>query len=345
MYLSASAGDNYHLWRQRFPDGKPEQLTAGPTEEEGIAVAADGHSLITAVGLRQRSIWLHDTSGDRQVSLEGYAFSPRLSTTDQKVYYRITKGYGGFGTPSEVWASDLASATNQAVLPGFRVIHFDVSRDGQLLVCALDAENKPRMWLAKPDRRSPPRQIGGIEAEQALFGPNGIIFFLATEGAHHYLFQVKEDGSRLQKISSQPVAGEIHSVSPDGQWVSGWGPIPGREGASFDIAYPTAGGSPVGICSPPCYSQWSPDGKYLYISVAKGFMTGFARGRTFALPTRSGTMFPNMPAGGFRSEAEMASARGVRVIEAADFHAGPGPEVYVFSRENIQRNLYRIPIP
>ena len=54
MYLNSSAGGAFHLWRQRFPDGKPEQITSGPTEEEGIAMAPDGRSLITAVGLKRK---------------------------------------------------------------------------------------------------------------------------------------------------------------------------------------------------------------------------------------------------------------------------------------------------
>jgi hypothetical protein len=35
----------------------------------------------------------------------------------------------------------------------------------------------------------------------------------------------------------------------------------------------------------------------------------------------------------------------VRIIEAADVAPGPRPEVYAYSRETVQRNLYRIPLP
>jgi hypothetical protein len=42
-----------HLWRQRFPDGSPEQITFGPTEEEGVAVEKTGRSLITSAGLHE----------------------------------------------------------------------------------------------------------------------------------------------------------------------------------------------------------------------------------------------------------------------------------------------------
>ncbi|HSU66903.1 MAG TPA: protein kinase [Tepidisphaeraceae bacterium] len=59
MYFSSNAGGSFHTWRQRSPDEKPEQITSGPTEEEGIAVAPDGRSILTAVGAKQSSIWLH----------------------------------------------------------------------------------------------------------------------------------------------------------------------------------------------------------------------------------------------------------------------------------------------
>src|SRR5205823_5531937 len=65
MYFSVEADGASHLWRQRFPDGDPEQMTHGPTEEAGLAVAADGRSLITSVGMRQSALWIHDDRGDR----------------------------------------------------------------------------------------------------------------------------------------------------------------------------------------------------------------------------------------------------------------------------------------
>ena len=38
MSFGAVVGGRSHLWRQRFPDGAPEQITFGPLEEEGIAL-------------------------------------------------------------------------------------------------------------------------------------------------------------------------------------------------------------------------------------------------------------------------------------------------------------------
>src|SRR5258708_3718176 len=80
MYFAAHVGTGFHIWRQHFPDGQSEQLTSGPNEEEGIAVALDGRSLITSLGGKESSVWVHDAAGDRQISTEGYADLPGLGT-------------------------------------------------------------------------------------------------------------------------------------------------------------------------------------------------------------------------------------------------------------------------
>jgi dipeptidyl aminopeptidase/acylaminoacyl peptidase len=107
IYLSLHTGTNFHIWRQRFPDGEAKQITSGPTEEEGMAFAPEGRSLITAVGLRQRSVYVHDSHGDRQISLEGYAYMPSMSTDGKKIYYRILKsGTSPFLGASELWVRE-----------------------------------------------------------------------------------------------------------------------------------------------------------------------------------------------------------------------------------------------
>jgi serine/threonine protein kinase/WD40 repeat protein len=343
MYLNVNTGDSFHIWRQRFPNGKPEQFTFGPTNEEGIAIAPDGRSVITSVGLRERPIWFHDASGDHQLSVEGYAFWPRFYVAARKVCYRISSSAATVRQQSEVWCGDLDSGVNEPLLRGWHAISHDISANGELLVSALDAEGKPRLWLTTLDRRSPPRQIPNVEGDWALFSPNGDVLFLASEGNAKFIFRIREDGTGLRKVSAEPV-GEIHSVSPDGAWVAGLGPDPGGEASIFGFAYPTGGGAPVGICNPPCRVRWSPDGKFLYVSVSTGFMNLLGTGRTYLLPTQQRTLLPELPAGGFRSEAQLAAVRGVRVIETADIDPGPTPDVYTFSRETVQRNLYRVPL-
>jgi len=50
-----------------FPDGESEQITFGPAEEKGLAIAPDGRSLITSVGLRKSSVWIRDSKGERAI--------------------------------------------------------------------------------------------------------------------------------------------------------------------------------------------------------------------------------------------------------------------------------------
>jgi dipeptidyl aminopeptidase/acylaminoacyl peptidase len=94
MYFGATMAGKRHLWRQRFPDGQPEQITAGPEEEDGVAVAPDGRSLITSVFTRQSEVWMHESQGDRVVSTEGYppalgeCYRPlSLSLDGKRLYY------------------------------------------------------------------------------------------------------------------------------------------------------------------------------------------------------------------------------------------------------------------
>jgi serine/threonine protein kinase/Tol biopolymer transport system component len=117
MYFSANSTGAYHLWRQRFPDGPPEQLTYGPTEEEGIAPDPDGRSVLTSLGTRHQSIWIRDERGEREVSREGYAFVPAIPNggTSQplpgdgrSVFYLVRQGavrFSGVGERAgELWS-------------------------------------------------------------------------------------------------------------------------------------------------------------------------------------------------------------------------------------------------
>jgi hypothetical protein len=67
-------------------------------------------------------------------------------------------------------------------------------------------------------------------------------------------------------------------------------------------------------------------------------------GRTYALPVPRGQPLPKMPPNGFASAADIAAVPGTLLIDASDPAPGPTPDVYAFSRETVQRNLYRIPL-
>jgi Tol biopolymer transport system component len=126
------------LWRQRFPSRAPEQITFGATEEEGLAVAPDGKSLITSIGTEQSAVWIHDAAGDRPLHSEGYApitnrtglfgSRPTFSPDGRRLYYLRRE------TPEakiELWRADLASGSNEKVMPSFSILEYEVSSDGR----------------------------------------------------------------------------------------------------------------------------------------------------------------------------------------------------------------------
>ncbi len=343
MYFTADAGDGYHVWRQRYPDGEAEQFTFGPTEEEGLAFDPDGASLITAVGLRQRAIRVRSGGGDQQISLEGYCMRPRFLDGGRKVCYEVAPSAAAvFSSGTEVWVADLVSGRNEPLLPGFRVLYKAVSADGRIAVVARGEDGKNRIWLGRLDRRSPPRALPRGEAHMVEFGPDGQLLATLSEGNQQFLFWIDEDGSGLRKVHRMPI-GELHRPSPDGRWISVLAPHPTGETGFGEYAIPTDGSTPVPICHVPCYAKWAPDGRFLYVSFPSGYMSWGAGGRTYILPTDPETRLPSLPPGGLGSEAE-AAALAVGVLEMADVDPGSTLDVYVYSKEEVQRNLYRIPL-
>jgi serine/threonine protein kinase/Tol biopolymer transport system component len=341
VYLTSKAGGLYHIWRQRFPDGQPQQFTSGLTEEEGIAMAPDGRSFVTAVALQSASVWIHDARGERQISLlEGNAAYARFTPDGKRLCYRIVKAVPRFGTnrdPGELWAADLESGHSEPLAPGFQLLNYDISADSKQIVMETeDSEGKPRLWLAPFDRRSPPRQIPNVEGRQAKFGPGGEIFFRRSEGSSAFLYRIDQDGLGLRKAVEQPVL-SLSNVSPDGRWIEAWAPLPGNRPSAVQM-FPLGGGTPVVIGSN-TFLQWSSSGDSLWIALG-----AVPDGKTYIVPLPPGKILPPISPEGFRSEPEISRLPGAHKIDAT---GAPGPtrDVYAFYRVTIQRNLYRIPIP
>jgi serine/threonine protein kinase len=343
IYLSLHGKDNFHIWRQGFPSGQLEQITSGPAEEEGIALAPDGRSLITSIGSRQRTVSLHQANEDHRISLEGYAYRPTLSPDGKKLYYRVLKG----GTSpalgaSELWVSDTTSGRNDPLLPGIAVTSYDLSPDGQQVVfSANDAGGSSRVWIASTDRSDVPRQIPNAEGDMPFFLRSGEVAFHEIEKGDNFAVRIRVDGTGKQKLLPSGVT-ELHGASPDGRFVIAWNH---NKGGAATKALPTAEGTPIPILEGSCFLRWQRDRKLLYLSVVTGMQAAGAYGRTFVIPVSPQKLFPPIPPGGFHSEWEIAKLPGVRVIEAADVFPGPTPGTYAFSRQTVQRNLYRVLLP
>ena len=339
MYFSSASGGTFHTWRQQFPDGQPEQVTSGPTEEEGLAMAPDGRSFITAVGLTQSSVWLHDGAGDRQVSLEGYAYAPKFTPDGKRLLYQVRKE-----AASELWVAELDSGRSEPLLPGFAVAvtgpgsygSYDVSPDGrQVVMASADKDGKSRLWLAPLDRRSPPRQIPNVEGEQPVFGATGEVFFRGVEGTSAFLYRVQEDGGQLRRALDMPVVG-LSGESPGRNWLA-----LGTGGVSI---FRVDGGAPLRtkIQASSTILSWSGDGKHLFVQ-GKGAAANLDK--AYVLRLSPGQMVPESIVQGLPSEQEILKLPGARVIPLRNVVPGPTAETYAFTRQSVQRNLYRIPIP
>ncbi len=349
MYFTADAGDGFHLWRQAYPDGVPEQLTSAITQEEGLAIAPDGRSLITSVGLRRRANFVRSTSGEeRQIPTEGYAFWPLFSADGQKLCYRVTRGAATGQAPAELWMMDVATGRSERLLPGQLVTAYDLSRDDRVVAAVREADGSGRIWLAWLDGREPARPIPNLIGDNPRFLDRDHITFRGQEGSTMFLFRAATDGTGLQRLAhSEGVTSVISSTSPDGRWLTAIGSLATTpRSVSFLMLYSATGSEAVPVLPHTAARiRWSADGRRMYVSIQAGEASGFAVGRTYAFPLEAGSVLPRIPKGGFRSVAELAKVSGVQVFSHGDFAAGPSPEIYAFSRETVTRNLYRIPLP
>jgi serine/threonine protein kinase len=349
MYFTSGASGAFHIWRRRFPDGSLEQVTSGPTEEEGIAIAADGHSFVTAVGSRQSSIWVHRENTTRQISLEGFSFDPEIAPDGKKLCYRILKGALPSSDPSELRIVDLESGRNEPLLQGLAIAGiprhtYDISPDSRQLVVTIKRDGKKRLWLVPFDRQLRPSEIPNAVGDHPLFGSDGEIFFRGFYGNETFAYRIRQDGTALRKVSDQPAVG-LMGISPDGRWLVA--KLPGKDGSHLaalpvNQRSPTRliGGGKIGLVDTEV--RWSRDSKSIFIRVPSS-EEDWEPGRTYVLPLSRGKIWPDIPANGFLSEDDVAKAAGAVLIDEFD-SAGPTPEMYAFARMTVQRNLFRIPI-
>ncbi|HZQ55926.1 MAG TPA: winged helix-turn-helix domain-containing protein [Bryobacteraceae bacterium] len=361
MYFAASVDGNSHLWRQHFPAGKLDQITFGPTQESGIAMAPDGKSLITSIGTQQSALWIHDFRGDRPLSSEGYLASafdrhvasedgffsyPSFSSNGKHLYYLLRRQSPG--SASELWRMDIDSGESALVLPGFSIREYDISSDEREVVFRTQPSGeRSQLWLARLDRSSAPRWLAGSEEAAApRFGPHGEVLFRWRNGETNYLARMNRDGSARAKVIAYPIT-TLENISPDRRWVITI-TRPDYEADNSpalipEVAVPVLGGSPRRVCPGPCAVAWSPDQKWFYVGVVPASRTD--PGKTIVLPIPPGQSLPNLPAAGIGSLEEGLAVPGARIIEQPEVFPGTGFGTYVYVKTTVHRNLFRIPLP
>jgi eukaryotic-like serine/threonine-protein kinase len=342
MYFNAEVDGSFHLWRQRATEGTPEQITYGPTEEEGLAVAPDGKSLVTSVGVHRSAIWIHDASGDRLLSAEGFTFAPHLSRDGKRLYYLARQTSA---SSTDLWTRDLMSGVTERLLPGISIADFDISPDETEVAFTMrPAGGESQVWLASLDRRSAPRRVlNGVD--RVSFGAGGALLVRALGERSNTLERVEKDGSGRKRIGDFALLNKM-GTSPDGEWILVFLAAGGKPDSASTAAIPLHGGPPVQICSQSCVSGWSPDGRFFYVTVQGGTGTfpSAGPGRTLAIPVPAGRRLPELPASGVPLDSDWPGPPGTVVIGWANIVLGLDPSTYVFTKSELQRNLFRIPL-
>jgi Tol biopolymer transport system component len=353
MYFTVNTGNvGSHIWRQRFPDGMPQQLTpAAVSEEEGLVVMPDGKSLITAAGTEESQIWLHDDNfGDKQITSEGYSSLPAFSPDGSRAYY-LRRGGGRHGQFSgELWESDVETGSTQPLFPGLLVTHFALSTDGKKIVFATAQSKEPSgIWIAGLDGTQPPHQLTFGGEYRAFFGRTGEILYQSKEDPPH-LMRMDEHGKEQRRVIDMNIMG-LDSVAPDTSWAVVATTPTGSHGDKNNVAYavPLNGGEPFAVCERCSYGfgsarigaplvLWSMDGKWLYVGT-RYFGEG-RTGKTVAIPLQGGALPSALRS--IRDKSSLLKAPGVRLIPQAEVFPLGGPNRYLFVRASAKTNLFRI---
>lgn len=347
MYLNTNSGRAFHIWRQQFPTGKIEQLTSGPTEEEGIALAPDGKSLITAVGMRRSSVWVHDGRSDRVLTSEANAAlgDPRsgspFSLDGKKLYYlvRSTPGREIFSNLAvgELWEIDLQSGATQALLPGFSVTEFSLSPDGHdIAFTALAEDNTQRIWVAPLDRSSAPRLLQ-TSADHMRFTPD-FIYYVKRSAAGSYVHRIHPDGSGDQQIWNENILGL--ATSPDGRYLALTLPL--EKGGRWMVEIVDWERKRVQPVGKDALVYWSDDGRSFVVSL--NYSQAERKALSYVIDLAPGRGVPELPANGISDATQLGALPHVHTIPQRVIEPGRTPDTYAYVKETVQRNLYRIPL-
>jgi Tol biopolymer transport system component/tRNA A-37 threonylcarbamoyl transferase component Bud32 len=338
MYFNSDAGGRFHLWRQGFPDGEPQQLTSGATDEEGIAVAPDGKSLITSSGLRESTLWVRDSRGERQISSEGYASRPQFSRDGKKLYYVVRRhGVSGSFVFGELWVADLTANRSDRLLPGFLVTGYDVSPDGKSVIfSALDEQEHSHLWFAPIDLRFSPREFSSsVDEDEPYWDRAGHLYFRAAEGKSNFLYRMNADGSGRTKALPDAII-ELEGISPDGKWAL-VGHSTGDAGNVGIAALPLGGGPAVTVCHYYCGPLWNTTGDTFSVTAI------YEGGKTAQIHVSPGKYLPEFPPGGLASEAGLTDIKDAKILDGFVI-AGPTRDLSAALHQTVHRNLYRIPL-
>ena len=120
-------------------------------------------------------------------------------------------------------------------------------------------------------------------------------------------------------------------------------PRPAEDHRQTIMAVSLKDGSRKILCVDYCAPKWSPDGKYLYITVE--YVSRNSPGRNLAIPMGPDERFPDYPSEGIPPLADASVVKGARSVPRSVVVPERDPDHYAWINATVQRNLYRIALP
>ncbi len=341
MYFSSNASGTFHIWRQRFPNGEPEQITSGPTEEDGIAMAADGKSFITAIGLQRTSLWFRKEGQERQITFEGNAAFQnfRPFTPDGKYFYFLMSPSATAETGGRhLWRADIETGHTEAVVLDHEISQYVLPNNKEVAFTTDDP--KKELWIASTQGRFAPRKLG--DHVRRLRASPDTLWYSSEKDGMRAVYRQRTDGSAPEKIMEGVF---LDAVAPDGKrFIVGRDVSEDQSELQLEAATLDHPGQTMPLCRA-CWAGWSGDGHFVYIGMGQG-VYGYARrehASIMAVPVDGQTGLPVLPRV-IREESELLKVSGARVVAPLGSAISPDEKVIAFTRSTANRNLFRIPL-
>jgi len=278
-YQSTRTGTS-DMWRLEMASGDRLQLTADIAEDNGAVWAPDSKRL-AFVSQRggQPDIWVLGAgeSDIQRITDDAVAEYPGAWTPDgSAIYVSASRGNSHlYSIPSDAGAPSALTSGDWGVLPpisgggpGYPV---DISRDGQQVAYAGNANGDPDVWAVNVAGGAPRLIAGGPSVDVSpSWSPDGrSVAFASTRSGNPDVWIAPVDSGAPRQVTDWQGADFSPQWSPTGDLVAF---VSDRDAPVADLWVASAiGGAPrrlttLGSVQP--FHRWSPDGKWLLFTAA-----------------------------------------------------------------------------
>ena len=182
----------------------------------------------------------------------------------------------------------------------------------------------------------------------ALFAFAGAaIVFRELDTKANFLTRIGKDGTARQRIVEAPII-DKGDTSPDGAWVVAIVSATGEPASTLGTTIRSLrGGPPTSLCAGSCPTTFSADGRWMYVTLlgigeqpgSGAKILAVRMGEKGELPASLSTIVGAAFAGTLPPDQP-----GVRLLQGAFIAPGPDPSTYAYVKQEVQSNLFRIPI-